>query len=178
MLSYQDMGLTDEILFFLSQHPGNYRELRMRLIGNTYLADKRLDAEIRKKELAAKEKSFRTLLSNLKKRGLVTNKDGIWEITSMGQKKNNNVSSLPKQNRYPKIPESERKMIIAFDIPDLHKTERYWLRVALINLGFVMIQKSVWFGPAPLPHEFIKDLKTKNIHECFKFFEVKDSDIV
>jgi len=173
------MSITDEILFFLSQNPGNYRELRMRLIGDTYLADKRLDAEIRKKELLAKEKSFRTLLSQLKRRGLVTNKDGLWQITLTGQKKKEQVSSSPAKNfHYSQIPESDRKMIIAFDIPEANKAERHWLRVVLINLGFVMLQRSVWFGPAPLPDEFIEDLRAKKIHEYLKFFEVKESDIV
>lgn len=173
------MGITDEILFLLSQNPGNYRELRTRLSGNTYLDDKRLDAEIRKKELAAKEKSFRTLLSQLKKRGLVTNKNGLWQITLAGRKKKEQISSSPVRHiHYSKIPESDRKMIIAFDIPEANKAERHWLRIVLINLGFVMLQRSVWFGPAPLPDEFIKDIRVKKIHECLKFFEVKKGDII
>lgn len=173
------MGLTDEILFFLSNHPGNYRALRLRLLGDTSIDDALLNASLLRKEARAKEKTFRTLLSQLKKRGLVTNKDGLWQITSVGKKRKEQTSlSSDKNCRYSKIPESDRKMIIAFDIPEYNKAERYWLRVTLINLGFVMLQRSVWFGPAPLPDEFVADLKTKNLNGCLKFFEVKESDIV
>ncbi len=69
-------------------------------------------------------------------------------------------------------------MIIAFDIPESKRKSRYQLRIELVSLGFKMLQKSVWLGPAPLPKEILEHLKNMDILPHLKFFEVKEKDIV
>jgi len=83
-----------------------------------------------------------------------------------------------KQNRKQTENKNIRQMIIAFDIPEEKRKNRYWLRVELVSLGFKMLQKSVWLGPAPLPKELLDHLKNIDILPYLKFFEVKKSDIV
>jgi len=171
------MSLTDEILFFLSNNPGNYRRLRSRLAGHYEGTFGKTRFE---KKVHINEQSLRTLLSRLKKRGYVKNNKGLWFITTKGIKKFKARSSFLDYRRYskPKRSNLAEKIIISFDIPECLKTRRTWLRKALLSLGFIMLQRSVWLGPSPLPEEFIKDLKVKGISDYLKFFAVKESDIV
>jgi len=122
------------------------------------------------------ESTLRVTLFRLKKRGLVDNQDAIWKITKKG------VAHLADKTNFHNIYDSRRHapkgMIVAFDIPEHHKRKRVWLRYELKNLGFEMLQKSIWFGPAPLPKEFIKTLSDLNLLEFIKFFEAKETDII
>ena len=69
-------------------------------------------------------------------------------------------------------------MIIAFDVPEKYRRERDWLRIELKNLGFAMMQKSVWYGSSPLPQDFITSLDDLKILKFIKFFDVKEHEIV
>jgi DNA-binding transcriptional regulator PaaX len=169
------MSLTSEILFFLSNNPGNYRALRSRLSGY-YDYDK--TKKYQKQKNNKDDKSFRTLLSNLKKKGYLKNNKGVWSITPKGLKKSKKLKGFTNYHNYPKLKNCNEKIIISFDIPELNRSARSWLRRALYNLDFTMLQHSVWLGPSPLPEEFINDLKIKEIFRCLKFFNVKEKDIV
>ena len=46
-----------------------------------------------------------------------------------------------------------------YDIPTEKKKEREWFRRHLQKFGYVMIQKSVWVGPSPLPRNFLDYVK-------------------
>lgn len=123
---------------------------------------------------------FRNMLSQLKKRGLIENTNSIWSITQKGK---DFVTTYlyphaQKRNDYLKNRHRKKNMIIAFDIPEKYRKKRDWLRIELISLGFVQLQKSVWFGPSPLPNKFMEDLKELNMFAFMKFFEAKESDIV
>lgn len=71
--------------------------------------------------------------------------------------------------------DSPKNLIIMYDIPHAHKKERDWLRRQLIKLDFIMIQKSVWVGPSPLPKEFLEYIKETNIQGNFKTFKLAKS---
>jgi DNA-binding transcriptional regulator PaaX len=173
------MSITDEILFFLSNNPGSYRQLRIRL-HSSYPVDKRFDRKNgkRSKRQPINEKSFRTILSQLKKKGYVSNDGGLWKITKLGQKKKESGNRRERLKNQIKKTDTGRKIIIAFDIPEYKKSKRYWLRSELLNLEFEMMQNRVWIGTAPLPVEFVNDLKRGGIHKYLKFFEVKPTDVV
>ena len=49
---------------------------------------------------------------------------------------------------------SPKNLIVMYDIPDDKKKERDWFRRQLKHFGYIMIQRSVWVGPSPLPKEF------------------------
>lgn len=66
---------------------------------------------------------------------------------------------------------SPKNLIVMYDIPHDLKKERDWFRRQLINFGYIMIQKSVWVGPSPLPKDFlsyVKEIKIRNNFETFK----------
>jgi DNA-binding transcriptional regulator PaaX len=52
-----------------------------------------------------------------------------------------------------------RDLIVMYDIPTEKKKEREWFRRHLQKFGYVMIQKSVWVGPSPLPRNFLDYVK-------------------
>ncbi|HNW71476.1 MAG TPA: CRISPR-associated endonuclease Cas2 [Candidatus Paceibacterota bacterium] len=71
------------------------------------------------------------------------------------------------------FPENAPKnLLLVYDIPELMKKERDWFRRQLISFGFVMIQKSVWVGPSPLPKEFLNYLKLIKKGDNFKTFKL------
>lgn len=70
-----------------------------------------------------------------------------------------------------------KNLIVMYDIPHSMKKERDWFRRQLINFGYVMIQKSVWVGPSPLPKDFLEYLKVIKIGDSFKTFKLAKSYI-
>ena len=69
-------------------------------------------------------------------------------------------------------------MIVAFDIPEREKRKRGWLRRELANLGFEMLQKSIWLGPSPVPKDFIQSLRDAELLGYIKFFRAHETEIV
>ena len=65
-----------------------------------------------------------------------------------------------------------KNLIIMYDIPHEMKKERDWFRRQLIKFKYVMIQKSVWVGPSPLPKDFLDYLKEIKIGDKFKTFKL------
>ena len=167
------MGLARDLMVVLSDYHGGYRLMRRRMRG-----DMRDFEGISRAVRDASEATLRVTLSRLKKRGLVRNEKGRWWLTKNGKGflarllvRRPVLFSHHKQQR-------EKNMIVAFDIPESRRLARNWLRANLVHLGFIMLQKSVWFGPAPLPKELIAAMQEWKILSCVKFFEAKESDIV
>lgn len=65
-----------------------------------------------------------------------------------------------------------KNLIVMYDIPHEMKKERDWFRRHLVKFGYVMIQKSVWVGPSPLPKDFTDYLKEIKIGDKFKTFKL------
>ena len=70
-----------------------------------------------------------------------------------------------------------KNLIVMYDIPHEMKKERDWFRRHLIKFGYIMIQKSVWVGPSPLPKSFLEYLKEIKIGDKFKTFKLAKSYI-
>ena len=64
-----------------------------------------------------------------------------------------------------------------FDVPTERKPERAWLRWHLKKFDYMMIQKSVWVGPSPLPAEFKKYLEEIKLDKCIRIFKLARSYI-
>ena len=78
--------------------------------------------------------------------------------------------SLKSFSKLP-IKDSSKNLLVMFDVPVAQKAEREWLRFHLKKFGYIMIQKSVWVGPSPLPTDFLlylKEIKLKNYIKTFK----------
>jgi virulence-associated protein VapD len=124
---------------------------------------------------------FYSLLGYLKKQGLVENKKenkkSLWKITKKGIDK---LRVLKERNRfskvsasYPKAPDEASFKIVAYDIPsEGNQKKRDWLRSALRNIGFTMLQKSVWVGKKKVPEEFLQDLRERHLLPHVQIFEI------
>lgn len=114
-----------------------------------------------------KKQSVANSLFRMKKKGWIEGGNGEWKITKEG------INILKKKYRFdllqsPFTKSDQKKTIIAFDIPETHRREREWLRNQLKTYHYVMIQKSLWQGPGPLPEEFTKRTKELQIDTCIK----------
>ena len=127
------------------------------------------------------KQKFYQLLNKLQKDNLIIkDKDknkSIWSLTQKGK----NVFSLSKDKpkhkspstiNYKVEPDNDLKIVI-FDIPELEKFKRDWLRSALKNLDFTILQKSVFMGKNKLPKQFLEDLRELNLMRDVKIFSVK-----
>lgn len=59
-----------------------------------------------------------------------------------------------------------------YDVADGKKKERDWLRRHLIKFGYIMIQRSVWVGPSPLPEQFVAYIKELGLRASVKKFKL------
>ncbi len=168
------MSLTKDLLIILTNYNDGYRIMRMRMLGREGYPK---DMVIREEE-ELKETTIRTTLYRLRKNGLANHEEGIWFITKSGKKYLEKLLGK-KKYVYKQKPDqkSVKNMIIAFDIPEKLKFKRELTRDAIKNLNFTMLQKSVWFGPAPLPEEFIKWLRELEVFQYMKFFKAAEHDI-
>jgi DNA-binding transcriptional regulator PaaX len=71
--------------------------------------------------------------------------------------------------------DSPKNLLVMYDIPSTKRKERDWFRRHLRRFGYIMIQKSVWVGPSPLPKDFLTYLKEIKIGDDFKTFKLAKS---
>lgn len=161
---------------FLSGYAESYRKLRR----ISFNGGDNLDLE------KIEKKRFHSLLSKLRKDGLIKKtkndktKKTFWKITEKGIKK---LNFLQRQKifkkdviRLPKVlpvAEEDFLKVIIFDIPELHKKKREWLRRTLVNLGFEKVQLSVWMGKSQLPEDFFYHLRQLKLLNYIHIFAIK-----
>ena len=71
--------------------------------------------------------------------------------------------------------DAPKNLIVMYDIPHTRKKERDWFRRQLVNFDYIMIQKSVWVGPSPLPREFLDCIKIIGLKDKLKTFKLAKS---
>jgi len=64
--------------------------------------------------------------------------------------------------------DSPRNLIVMYDIPHEKKKERDWFRRHLKKFNYIMIQKSVWVGPSPLPEDFLRYITSIGLKKKLK----------
>lgn len=67
---------------------------------------------------------------------------------------------------------SPKNLIVMYDIPHELKKERDWFRRQLRSFQYIMIQKSVWVGPSPLPKSFVEYVKSIGLNSKLKTFKL------
>jgi DNA-binding transcriptional regulator PaaX len=65
-----------------------------------------------------------------------------------------------------------KNLILMYDVVEEKKKERDWFRRQLKNFGYIMIQRSVWVGPSPLPKEFVDYVKEIGLQDHLKTFKL------
>lgn len=122
-----------------------------------------------------KKKAISSSFSRLKSKGyLAIDKDEA-KLTQKGSEylKHKRINLKCFKSPFSKL--SSKNLIVMYDIPHVQKKERDWLRRHLHEFGYIMIQKSVWVGPSPLPREFIDYVKALGIKDQLKAFKLASS---
>ena len=168
------LTFSDFLLEFLASSPSSYKKLWMDMAGYSWPDD--AVPRVSKKKL--NEQTVRRTLSRLKKGGFVESKNHFWKQTAKGEEylKEKLARLLPPRRR--KMRTKKKNLIVAFDIPETMRRKRDLLREELVWYGFEQLQKSVWFGPGPLPEEFIEDLQCFGILWYIRFFQATEKEIV
>lgn len=141
------------------------------------LSNQYLESHLRKtRDKNIEIEHFRNILSRLKKSKLIqSSKRGFWHITAKGK---GYVDFLHRRGAYEEFKNNNKKkksdVIIVFDIPEVSRKKRDYLRFELLALGYKPIQKSVWLGCGPLPQEFIKYLKEMKTLDYIHIFSIKE----
>ncbi len=118
-----------------------------------------------------KKESVRVAIYRLGKRGYLKNSLHGWVITKKGA----NHTKQTGNYIYDYIPspftkDSVSKNVIAFDIPEIDRRKRLWLRNQLKIFHYKKLQQSLWRGPGPFPQEFLKHLAVLGIRDNVKIF--------
>jgi len=95
-----------------------------------------------------------TSLSRMKSRGLIRRNRGGWRLSQAGRRTFHNNYLLLRRFDSPFRSDASKNLLLIFDIPEVKRKYRNWLRTQLKIYGYTMVQKSVWLGPSPLPKEF------------------------
>jgi CRISPR-associated endonuclease Cas2 len=156
------MSLVMEILEHLWNTTTYYRGMRINLFGFP-------------KPWRYKNRSVQTTLSRLHKKGFVKNVSGKWSTTKSGMKyfKQRNLILTQFNSKFKK--DSPKNLLLMYDIPESKKSEREWFRYHLKKFSYIMIQKSVWVGPSPLPKEFTDYVKEIKLSDSIKTFKLAKS---
>ena len=115
---------------------------------------------------------------NLRYKGMQVNAFGLPVFHSSGRENKKFRKKIRKRSLYhisflsPFKKDAPKNLIVMYDIPHNFKKERDWFRRQLIKFEYVMIQKSVWVGPSPLPKDFLDYLKEIKIGDNFKTFKL------
>lgn len=163
-------------VFLSAGYGASYGKLEYELSRKQNERDRKsLEKEIQK-ELRQK---YYNLIYKLKKCGLIEEKikrdKKFFVLTKKGKDKLSRLKKREKEKlpeiSYPKQ-ENNKFIIVIFDIPEVEKRKREWLRGALRNLGFKIIQKSVWVGKVKIPKEFLDDLFKLKLIDFVQIFEI------
>ena len=124
---------------------------------------------------------FYSLLNRLKNDQLISAdpRNKIWRITAMGKEKIKSLMAqkISRPRNYP-VNKSTDTLIVGFDIPEKIRKKRAWLRAVLKNMGFKMIQKSVWMAKVSLPEEFMFDLRKNKLVPFVQIFSISKAGTI
>lgn len=126
----------------------------------------------------ASPRTISTTLSKLKKQGLVSKtgvtRNSMWFITKKGEKLSDKYNLLTRE-----IPPKDGvSRLVIFDIPEKERKKRDRLRTELISCDFRRLQKSVWIGDNPLPHDFIEFLDNLKLANKVHVFSIRERGTV
>jgi len=153
------MSIINEILKELWNTEYNYKGVKVNIFGisrfNKY-----------------PKKSIQVTINRLKKKGVIEKELAGIVLSKYGKEYvRKKFDSLKQFDRPENIPK-DKTLLVMFDIPTERKHQREWLRWHLKKFNYIMVQKSVWVGPYPLPKEFSLYLKNIKLDKCIKTFKL------
>ncbi len=152
----------DLFLIFSSAYGSSIRSIQRRL-------DEAHGVRPRKLE-ELKHRRFSDLVYRLKRDGFIEGRVNEGSKTLVITKRGKGLlkelrareSKFMPTKMYPREKDCDLKIIV-FDVPEKHRRKRDWLRSVLTNMGFSMVQRSVWVGKAGIPKDFLEDVNKLNM---------------
>lgn len=118
-----------------------------------------------------KRESARTTLWRLEKRGFIErSENGEFRLSEEGSR------FLKQKERLPEEPWDGKWRLVTFDIPEKRRRERDWLRSALINAGYSLIQRSVFLGKRPIPHSISETIEERSLSGFVRLIVIGEID--
>lgn len=117
-------------------------------------------------------RSIRTTIDRLKTKGVIKKELTGIILSKYGKKYVTRKIDSLEQFTKPKNISPDKNLLVMFDIPTERKAEREWLRWHLKKFEYIMVQKSVWAGPSPLPKEFKEYIEKIKLNKCIKTFKL------
>jgi len=153
------MSIINEILEELWNTEYNYKGVKVNIFGiprfNKY-----------------PKKSIQVTINRLKKKGVIEKELAGIVLSKYGKEYVRKKFDSLKQFDRPENISKDKILLVMFDIPTERKHQREWLRWHLKKFNYIMVQKSVWVGPYPLPKEFSLYLKNIKLDKCIKTFKL------
>lgn len=117
------------------------------------------------------ERSARTILWRLTKKGLVKKEKKRYFISKLGLKFIEKHLLEPEQKEW-----DGRWRLVAFDIPEKIAHYRKWLRSQLYALNYKPLQKSLFIGKFPLEKKLMEEILEKNLYQCIRIVVIGEID--
>ena len=117
-------------------------------------------------------KSIRDTIGRLKRNNIIEKEIAGIVLSKYGKEYVKKKFDSLKQFEKPENMSKDRNLLVMFDVPTSRKPEREWLRWHLKKFNYIMVQKSTWVGPFPLPKEFKEYLKKIKLDKCIKTFKL------
>ena len=152
------MSIGNKILLILNTPTHNYKGVRVNIFGlpvfNSY-----------------NPRSIQNSMYKLKNKGYISKNHGNLCLTSRGKIYIDLIKHL-KEFRSENLKTAQKNLLVLYDIPEEKKKEREWFRRHLKNFHFIMIQRSVWVGPSPLPKEFMEYIESIGLKKFLRIFKL------
>ncbi len=118
-----------------------------------------------------KEKALRQTINRLREYGLVTkNKSNNFLLTAKGEKIAEKILGYKK--RLEEEWDGKYRLVI-FDIPEVDRIHRDWLRKELYFLGYEKLQNSVFVSKLSLTEDIIREIKERGIEDGVNYLLVE-----
>jgi len=156
------MSIVGEILEELWNTELNYKGVRVNIFGIPRFQN-------------YSKRSIRTTIDRFKRNGIIEKELAGIVLSKYGREYVKKKFDSLKQFDKPENMSREKNLLVMFDIPTGRKPEREWFRWHLKKFGYILIQKSVWVGPSPLPKEFKDYIKEIKLDRCIKTFKLEKS---
>lgn len=103
-------------------------------------------------------------------------KIGAFGLPTTGKKQVKSTKRIKRDyNRVIPSPfnkDAPKNLVVMYDVPHIKRLERDRFRRQLKIFGYIMIQRSVWVGPSPLPKIFIDYVKSVGLNNKLKTFKL------
>ena len=166
--------------FLVAGIAGGNNPKKMQYLAKTIIEERQKLREDKEQDRMAKHR-FYSMVSYLEKDGLVKKQkkeEGIYiNITSKGIThlryiKERTEYAFPPPNYDDDLEKVGNVTIITFDVPEIERKKRDWLRCALRNMDSEMIHKSVWMCQNGIPEGFLEDIRDLNLSDYMEIFQI------